>query len=120
MNGDEASIERPGAYGHIVRLQCVKKFWGLFDWGGEIGIRKQNGLTARFKHPVTHAETLPTIHTVGNHPQGWKRLSKGFSHFRGAIFRPIVDDENFRLPSQRRQDTSAIRSSVAGRRSSSL
>src|SRR5580698_771700 len=100
MDGDEAAVESPRAYRHIERLQGVNKFWRLFDGRGEVGIREEHILAARFAHSMAHAETLPSIHTVGNDPQAWKCLTKGFSNFHRLVLRAVIHDDNFRISSQ--------------------
>src|ERR1700675_1971777 len=103
MNGDEAAIERAGAYGHIVGLQGFEKFWRFFDRSRQVGVREEHAPTACFAHPATNAEALPSIHSIGNQPQGWKCLPKGLSAFCRTILRAIIDDQNFRVASQTRQ-----------------
>jgi len=100
MDGYEAAIERPRANGHIVGLECVQKSWRFFNRRGEVGIREEHAPATCLEHAVPNAVALPAIQTVGNNPQTWNCLPKGFGHFRRAIIRTIIHDENFRIPSQ--------------------
>jgi len=103
MDRDKTAVKRAGAYGYVVGLQGFEKFWRFFDRSRQVGVREEHAPTTCFAHPVTNAEALPSIHSIGNQPQGWKCLPKGFSDFCRAILRAIIDDQNFRVSSQTRQ-----------------
>src|SRR5580704_6325565 len=108
MDSNKAPVERARAYRDVIGLQSIEKFWSFFDRRGKIGIGKEHVSAARFLHPMTNAEAFSAIHAVGNDAEVWEGFLKRFGNLGCAVFRTVIDDENFRVQSQIREESSDL------------
>src|SRR5713101_3804877 len=119
VHADQAAVHRPRANRHVIDVQSVNEFAGFLNRRREIRVRKKGEAAARFLHPVAYAVAFASIDAIRNHAQRGNLDAKIFRHRGCAILGAVVHDQNFGLrPEVERY--AAIRSSVAGRRTSSL
>ena len=100
VHADQRPVERARANRNVgvASLQGLPQLVQLFDWGGEIGIRKKPPIAARLLHPVSNGIAFASITGIlqyANIPVTVGELRRGLHRL---VRRAVINDENLVKP----------------------